>query len=176
MYVRKRTAEPSAKPLVIRSARMHTLIFFRWNQGQGKIPLLPDPSRLVTTTVSPTSSRLDPLERNFIIIRVCISAPAPLVPRSCVTVGLRRKFSPMLASFFHLFNLGFHGGDEGKATIISSATAKIRILYSSFRNNVLLYFAIGICNAMYLHHEPECGRFPSFAKKCGWRGSMRFMP
>ena len=46
-------------------------------------------------------------------------------------------------------------GDEGEATIASSATAKIRMLYSSIRNKGLLYFAIGIWDAMYLHHAPE---------------------
>ena len=104
-------------------------------------------------------------------MRICSCASRPSLVRDG---WVRRKFSPRLASFLHFGR--FHGDGEGEAKIISSATAKIRILYSSFRNNALLYFAIGICNAMYLRHAPECGRFVRLLKNVVvMRRWMRFM-
>ena len=65
------------------------------------------------------------------------------------------RFAENFRCWPHYWTVPWVGDEEGEATITSSATAKIRMIYSSIRNNGLLYFAIGIWDAMYLHHAPE---------------------
>ena len=84
-------------------------------------------------------------------MRICscaLSSPA----RAC---GGWRFAENFRCCWSHYWDASMVGDDEGEATITSSTTAKIRMLYSSIRNKGLLYFAIGIWDAMYLHHAPE---------------------